>query len=618
MQTKKWAIKVAILCLCLGVASTCPAKVIHVDGDAAGANDGSSWADAYNYLQDALADANASPKPVEIRVAHSIYRPDEDMLHPDGTGDREATFRLIDGVTLKGGYAGFGEPNPNAWDVELYKTILSGDLNGNDVEVPDPCDLLHGASRADNSYHILTGSETDGTAILDGFTIRGGNADGPWNIYGGPDDGGGMLNSGGSPFVLNCVFIENSAQAGGGMYNIYSNPTLTNCIFSRNWAGVGAGMNNFYLSSATLTDCTFKDNSSDLGGGIADLVGSVLINCTFTGNSSADSGGAIFSYGAPFLIGCTFIRNCAGYGGGAIYAYDAPIATIRNCVFEKNSAQWGGAIYNWEAGVDLINCLLARNVATHGGGISDSDSFSVLIGCTFVENLAFESGGGAWSERSRLILTNCSLIGNSAAKGNALACDSMVQDSRMGKNPSSFHIIANCILWDGNNEIWNNRDSAITVSYSDTKGGQASIYDPCNAVVWGEGNIDADPCFAGPGYWEDPCNTPTYRWDDAWVAGDYHLKSQAGRWDASEGRWMTDDVTSPCIDAGDPMSPIGLEPFPNGGIVNMGAYGGTAEASKSYFGKPLCETIMAGDINGDCEVNFLDFRLVALHWLEEH
>ena len=95
------------------------------------------------------------------------------------------------------------------------------------------------------------------------------------------------------------------------------------------------------------------------------------------------------------------------------------------------------------------------------------------------------------------------------------------------------------------------------------------------------------------------------------------MKSQAGRWDANEGRWTIDEVTSSCIDAGDPMSPIGLEPFPNGGRINMGAYGGTAEASKSYFGEPVCETIVAGDINGDCKVNFKDFALMALHWLED-
>jgi hypothetical protein len=66
------------------------------------------------------------------------------------------------------------------------------------------------------------------------------------------------------------------------------------------------------------------------------------------------------------------------------------------------------------------------------------------------------------------------------------------------------------------------------------------------------------------------------------------------------------------------MSPIGPEPFPNGGRVNMGAYGGTVEASKSYFGEPPCETIVAGDINGDCTVDWVDFAFIALHWLEEN
>lgn len=133
----------------------------------------------------------------------------------------------------------------------------------------------------------------------------------------------------------------------------------------------------------------------------------------------------------------------------------------------------------------------------------------------------------------------------------------------------------------------------------------------------GEGNIDADPCFADPGY-RDPNGSPDDANDDFWVDGDYHLKSQAGRWDPNSQVWTIDDVTSPCIDAGDPMTSIGHEPFPNGGIVNMGAYGGTTEASKSYFGEPPCETIVAGDINGDCEVNFKDFAFVALHWLTDN
>jgi hypothetical protein len=109
-----------------------------------------------------------------------------------------------------------------------------------------------------------------------------------------------------------------------------------------------------------------------------------------------------------------------------------------------------------------------------------------------------------------------------------------------------------------------------------------------------------DPCFA-----------------DA-ESGDYHLKSQAGRWNPDSKSWVLDNVTSPGIDAGDPTNPVGPEPFPNGGRINMGAYGGTVEASKSYFGKPLCETIVAGDVNGDCIVNFLDFCLMALYWSEDN
>jgi len=167
--------------------------------------------------------------------------------------------------------------------------------------------------------------------------------------------------------------------------------------------------------------------------------------------------------------------------------------------------------------------------------------------------------------------------------------------------------------------MYNTIDSSPTVTNSilwadvpsEIEGGTAFVTFRDVQVGWpGEGNIDADPLFADPN------------------KGDYHLKSQAGRCESSEnskseilnskllnGEWVQDDVTSPCIDAGDPSSPIGLEPFPNGGRINTGAYGGTAEASKSYFGEPVCETIVAGDINGDCKVNFKDFAFMALHWL---
>jgi len=238
------------------------------------------------------------------------------------------------------------------------------------------------------------------------------------------------------------------------------------------------------------------------------------------------------------------------------------------------ASDYGGGIYNEVGDHTLSNCIVKGNSAREGGGIHN------------------------WA--SEQTLRNCTLSGNRADEGNGLACD------WSGVDEVSDIKITNSIFWDGGDEIFNGDDSKIDVTYSDVQG------------TWpGEGNIETDPCFAGPGYW-DPGGTPHDANDDFWVEGDYHLKSQAGRWVPETQSWTQDDVTSRCIDAGDPNSPISLEPFPNGGIINMGAYGGTPEASKSYFGEPVCETIIAGDINSDCKVNFKDFTIMAEHWLERH
>ena len=100
--------------------------------------------------------------------------------------------------------------------------------------------------------------------------------------------------------------------------------------------------------------------------------------------------------------------------------------------------------------------------------------------------------------------------------------------------------------------------------------------------------------------------------------GDYHLLSEAGRWDTSLGDWVIDVATSPCIDGGDPLSRLGIELNPNGGRINMGFYGGTIEASKSTSGivETVCTEYPATDFNKDCKVDFEDFAVFALSWLE--
>ena len=134
-----------LLCAFFVLAVICTvarAGVIYVDADASNTNDGSSWANAYWCLQNALAEAQQGD---EIRVANGIYRPDH-RAETTGrfgslitaSGDRTATFQLINGVTICGAYAGYGEPDPNARDIDLYETVLSGDLADNDVDITPP------------------------------------------------------------------------------------------------------------------------------------------------------------------------------------------------------------------------------------------------------------------------------------------------------------------------------------------------------------------------------------------------------------------------------------------------------------------------------------------------
>jgi hypothetical protein len=158
--------------------------------------------------------------------------------------------------------------------------------------------------------------------------------------------------------------------------------------------------------------------------------------------------------------------------------------------------------------------------------------------------------------------------------------------------------LSNCVLWGNSaNEgpqiaLW--RGGILSISYSCLQGGQGDVYVGQDATLnWLDGNIDGDPCFA----------------DEA--GGDYHLRSAAGRWDADTSSWIMDDGNSPCINAGNPgCSPVD-EPAPNGNRINMGGYGGTAEASKS----PPGWAVLA-DLTNDHKVDEKDLRVFVDYWLE--
>ena len=518
----------------LGTANT-KGKVIYVDDSAIGANDGTCWNDAYIYLQDALADANTASKPLEICVAQGIYTPDQGAGIT--RGESGAKFQLINGVTVRGGFAGIGAIEPDARNIEAYKTILSGDLAGDDADVDDPAELSGEPTRAENSFTVVSGSETDETAVLDGVTITAGSR--------------GMGNSHGRPSVANCTFTN----ARMGLNSHYGSQTLTDCTFKGLW------FQAIVQSGGSLT----------------------LIHCLFTGNTV----GGIDSFTADLTLrDCTFIDNKVRW-----------IAMI-NCSFQKN--------------LKMYNCVFRNNVASSVAGVSISvEGEFIAENCAFIGNV----GKSIDHHRGRMVISNCIFAGNRGCaidsteryvtiegctfSGNSTDRGGSVLDTWRGSK------VRNCIFWDNSSPQIESPPfhEEPLISYCAIEGG------------WpGEGNIDVDPCFISPGYW-DFNGTPEDTTDDFWVDGDYHLQSQAGHWDQQSQIWVQDDVTSPCIDAGDPNGPIGTEPFPNGGRVNMGAYGAGNKAGKSYFGEPVCEVIIAGDINGDCVVDFEDQMIMVSHWL---
>jgi predicted outer membrane repeat protein len=584
---------------------------VYVDDDASGANDGSSWNNAFKYLQDALVSVSPAPSrrgdptpatktEAEIRVAQGTYKPHPTAkaasIRPRSTLPQEAAFGLVGGMTIKGGYAGVGAADPNERNIEIHRTILSGDLNGDDAEVKHAYDLPHQSTRAENSWRIVRGPGTDANAVLDGCVVTGATR-------------GALENLGGSLSISHCVFTQNAAQSyGGAVYGREGNSILIRCRFVANWAPqFGGAVCADPGGTVVLTECSFTHNQAVNGGAVAGERANIrMTGCTFEGNA-ADGQGAIHCMGGTLLIeDCAFSGNSSPllslkYGdGGAIGLFGTGDATITGCLFERNLALAGGAIYS-EGKAAVRDCVFSGNSAQWGGAIVGLYG-STVRNCVFAGNRA-KKGGVAGSDCTGPEFVNCTFFANRDDNGNGITRGACRHGS-----PADPIVMTNCILWTPNNEVWTfnlRQPREARITFSDVLGG------------WpGEGNVDVDPGFANPGHW-DPNGTPADPNDDIWVSGDYHLRSQAGRWDAVTQTWVQDTVTSPCIDAGNPMTPIGHKPFPNGGIINMGAYGGTSEASKSYFGGPVAETIIAGDINGDGRVDIADYNILALHWLED-
>lgn len=311
-QQDAWRVGIIIGTISLGTLSPVgTAQPIFVRHDAPVEGDGSSWRDAFRHLQDAIDLASPGD---EIWVAAGTYFPDLDEGCASCENDRTLAFELHSGVRLLGGFAGI-EMLPEQRDPVCNETVLSGDLLQDD----DPRDPF--ANNADNSHHVVNADfQIDTTALIDGFSILGGNADETSS-----QRGGGLRSFQSSPAIVRCRFETNSCSFNGGglvlVANFFSDPvkepfSVVNCSFIGNIAGgMGGGVSQVFSQSVTYVNCLFADNDAgDIGGGAAigeSGVSATLFNCTFAGNQALSAGGAV---GIDHELGSVDILNCVLWG----------------------------------------------------------------------------------------------------------------------------------------------------------------------------------------------------------------------------------------------------------------------------------------------------------------
>lgn len=345
---------------------------VHVDSRASNP-DGKTWATAYRDLQAAIDHAWRSNG--EVWVARGTYR-------PDGRG-RQSSFQLRPGVGVYGGFAGT-ETQRKERNSAKNITVLSGDIGkANDA--------------IDNCFHVVIGADE---AVLDGFTIEGGMADGM--AY--DAKGGGMINYlrseqgppmappvGYSPIVRNCAFHDNHAREGGAVYNYdRGTPVFENCTFSRNSADNGGALLDRVGVKSTIIKCRFEVNSARYRGGAVYFdYGSrpKITDTVFEENTSKVHGGAVYCISRasqlentqPTFAQCVFLRNRADKRGGAIANADKCLLTVEESRFVANHAgAGGGAIANdYRTRATVRQCRFANNSVRAGKANIDTDSTSV-------------------------------------------------------------------------------------------------------------------------------------------------------------------------------------------------------------------------------------------------
>ncbi|WP_028526843.1 choice-of-anchor Q domain-containing protein [Runella limosa] len=425
-----------------------------------GTGDGSSWDNASADLQGMI---NATGT-AEVWVAKGTYKP--------GTS-RNASFSMKAGVKIYGSFAGT-ETNLSERTTAVMaanKSILSGDLNGDDV-ITGSGATLSITNNGENCYHVVynvsDGSNrlTTDNSLLDGFTITGGNAD----AY-----GGGMYNQSSSPNLTNITFFGNNASNGGGLFNLSSSPSLSNGTFEKNQANKGGGVNGT-SSSLFLNNVLFKGNKASAGGGMYNLTSFTpnLTNVIFKENKADGDGGGICNDNASInLNNVYFIDNQASYGGG-MYGVNSYGNRI-NVVFLGNIASVnGGGVYNTGSSYPLFkHVTFIGNRAVNGAGVYNTNQTGPIriINGVFWGNTSSETGPDIKQQSGSISLSYCLLQLESSNYSSGFT---LGDGMRYGQNP----LFVNAADPDGADNVLGTSDDGLQLL-------------PCSPVINAGTNADA-------------------------------------------------------------------------------------------------------------------------------
>ncbi|HUB26292.1 MAG TPA: choice-of-anchor Q domain-containing protein [Tepidisphaeraceae bacterium] len=360
------------------------ATYVYVDPAATGANNGSSWANAYVSLQTPL---NIGFYGEQIDVSGGTFKPTNGSL-------RTASFVIDDGVSIYGGFEALAGSSPLTRNTTLYPTILTGDIGSK------------------GSYNVVKFAEgDDDTTTLDGVTVTGGDGD------------------------------TTGSTAGAGIYAAYSSANINNCNITGNvdnggttYSALGAGL--FVVDGdVIITNTTISNNSVEgsdgFGGGLFIEAGvAVISNCPITGNKATVGAAGMLSDDAIVtMTNCQVNTNSIAVGSEEL-GFGAGIDSIADdlfmtdCTISGDSMSvgsggigYGGGIYNGGADVVLTNCLISFDSATDGAGLINNGSDVDLNDCTFSKNSA-TTGGALYDEGSSVVKgVNSILYGDTASSG---------------------------------------------------------------------------------------------------------------------------------------------------------------------------------------------------------